>query len=232
MTELSGLFTGWCLDHFKEMTQSEGAAYCCYPFKKSTVYIFLCLQPNSCHRLLLQMSSRELPFQTIRVWLVAAVGRENVISRTMPGSAIQWSRIEFSPPISSPCSTIQCCTVSPGTDIYHHTAKCPFQQRPQKLDARFTCNNLNQALPVASLQSCTFLSSRFSFLAELPQLYLMASWSHYKVSLLIWGVGSKLAPSKGGFVGKGHSVAASRWRSGSLLPCITRLLQHLQTFSH
>lgn len=103
------------------------------------------------------MSSRELPFQTIRVWLVAAVGRENIISRTMPGSAIQWSRMEFSPLISSPCSTIHCCTVSQGTDIYHYTAKCPFQQRPQKVDARFTCHNLNQALSVAqaSWQSCS-----------------------------------------------------------------------------
>lgn len=117
------------------------------------------------------MSSRELPFQTIRVWLVAAVGRENIVSRTMPGSAIQWSRIEFSPLISSPCSTIQCCTVSQGTDIYHYTAKCPFQQRPQKADARYTCKNLNQALPVAqaSWQSC---SSSILWPLELITKYL------------------------------------------------------------
>lgn len=147
------------------------------------------------------MSSRELPFQTIRVWLVAAVGRENIISRTMPGSAIQWSRIEFSPLISSPCSTIQCRTVSQGTDIYHYTAKCPFQQRPQMVDARFTRNNLNQALPVASQQSCTFFRKKSctGFLAELLQLYLMTSWSHYKVSWLNWCQGSKLASSKGVF---------------------------------
>lgn len=73
-----------------------------FPFFRSSV------------RLLLQMSSRELTTQTIRVQLVSAAGRENRISRTMPGSATQWSRIAFLPLISSSRGTIQCCTVSPG----------------------------------------------------------------------------------------------------------------------